>query len=378
MVLSGEQHTYEFDGFDTLSNLTYSAAFQSFQDTDRVIMKRRFADKIGQVETNEFNTGERSATILTNENKNYDYFVDNDTGDVSYMVSGSENGARSGGIDPGPLIRVEFSVKNAATSEYDEYEQLSLEEQFENQINCLWSDSACWRVDTASGDVVVPVDRHIWLDVPEVSINGDLIIHGTLQLVPDQSYRIAASNIFVYGRFAAGSAESPFPCALTVDIELTATMSAPPAPSDSSVPSGKRSLIVYGQLEFHGCPTTTRAKLLEPVQAGESSLTLDRNPSWDEGDRLVISSTSQNGAEAEELIVASVSGNRVELVRPVQHFHEAMVSQYVDKELHIQSQIGSLTRNIRVFGHQNQFDSDKFGGRILVTPSIKATAPKTV
>merc|ERR1712106_662598 len=213
MILDGYEHSYEFDGFDTLSNLTYKAAFESSQEDDYAMMKRRFTDKIGEVQTDEYMTGERSASILSGpNNKNYDYFVDNDTGDVAYMISGSESGAKSGGINPGPLIRVEFAVKNTASDALTEEEQMSMEEQFQSQLNCLWSDDACWRQDTPTGDVVIPVDRHIWMDEPNVQINGDLIIYGTLEFVPDQSYKIIASNIVIYGRLAAGTEQSPFPC----------------------------------------------------------------------------------------------------------------------------------------------------------------------
>ena len=380
MILDGYEHTYEFNGFDALSNLTYEAAFQGFQEDDYAMMKRRFTDKIGEVKMgNHLHTGERSSTILSGEkNRNFDYFVDNDTGDVSFMVSGKDSGAKSGGIDPGPIIQIDFSVMNSVSDVFDEEEQLSMQEQFQTQLNCLWSDSACWRQDTPAGDVIIPVDRHIWVDEPNIEINGDLIVYGTLEFVPDQSYKVKASNIVIYGRMAAGTEKSPFPCALSVDIELTATMSAPPAVSDSPVPTGKRSMIVYGQLELYGCDTTTRAKLVEPVQAGESTLVLDRNPSWDEGDELVISSTSQNGAEAEKVTIASVAGNRVELTGSVKFYHEAMVSDYDGKELHIQANLGSLTRNIRVSGEAESFNADKFGGRVLVTSSVKTTAEETV
>lgn len=379
VILDGYEHSYEFDGFDTLSNLTYNAAFEGFQEDDHAVMTRRFSDKIGEVKIDQYETGERSASILTQaDNKNYDYFVDNDTGDVSYLVSGANNGAKSGGFNPGPVIQVEFAVKNSVADAFDEEEQLSMQEQFQTQLNCLWSDAACWRQDTASGDVIIPVDRHIWLDEAAVEVNGDLIIYGTLEFVPDQSYKISASNIVVYGRFAAGSENSPFPCALNIDIELTSTLTAPSAVADSPVPSGKRALVNFGQLELYGCSTTTRAKLLESVQPGESTLVLDRNPSWDEGDELVISSTSQDGAEAEKLTIASVSGNKIEVTNSVKFYHEAMVSDYDGKELHIQANIGSLTRNIRVFGNNESFEADKFGGRILITPSLKTTAPDTV
>jgi hypothetical protein len=50
MVIDGEEHTYEFEGFGALSNLTYNADFFHFAENDHVVMSRDFTDQIKDVQ----------------------------------------------------------------------------------------------------------------------------------------------------------------------------------------------------------------------------------------------------------------------------------------------------------------------------------------
>ena len=370
VVLDGEEHTYEFEGFNSLSNLTYSAEFFHFQEDNHIIMTRKFTDKISHAQVSD-RTGERSTNPLTvMQNNNLDMYLNDNTGDISYIISGKDTGMRSGGINPGTNVKVEFVARNDDVTMTSEKE--TLQEQFLNQVSCVWSDTECWATETGVGKTTIPVDRHVWLDVTEVELE-DLIIFGTLEFLPDQSYSIKANNIVIYGRMIAGSEISPFPCALSINIELTANHNSGAILKDATPPSGKKAIIVYGELELYGCQKTFNTRLLEPVQAGESTLVLDRNPDWDQGDQILISSTSVDGAETEIHSVDAISGNRVVLSGTIQHYHDASVTDYAGRELQIQAQVSILNHNIIISGSDT--GDLKFSGRILVAESDESSVP---
>jgi hypothetical protein len=89
----------------------------------------------------------------------------------------------------------------------------------------------------------------------------------------------------------AGSEASPFPCAKTLKIELTSAFNSPAILVEKSPSVGKKAIVVYGILELFGCANTNHALLTEPVMVGQTSIVVDREPSWALDDEIVIAGT---------------------------------------------------------------------------------------
>ena len=149
MVLEGEEHQYIFEGFNSLSNLSYVADFYHFEEDDHVVMKRAFTDKIAHLQVSE-RMATNFADVLSDESDNLDTKVDSQTGEVAFVVSGRGH-ARSGSPierHVGRNVHVEFQVKNKQ-DDSDEEVILSKQEMFLNQKTCVFTDFDCWRNELA-------------------------------------------------------------------------------------------------------------------------------------------------------------------------------------------------------------------------------------
>ncbi len=363
MVLEGEEHQYIFEGFNSLSNLSYVADFYHFQEDDHVVMKRAFTDKIAHLQVSE-RMATNFADVLSDESDNLDTSVDSQTGEVAFIVSGRGQ-ARSGSAieqNVGRTVHVEFQVKNKQDNS-DEDVILSKQEMFLNQKTCVFTDFDCWRSAIAdNNDIVIPVDRHVFLDNGTISTN-DLIIDGTLEFMPDIDYNINVNNIVVNGKLIIGTEQSPFPCARSVELNLRSSVDDEVFIQNKIPSVGKKAFVVYGIAEVYGCQAMAQASLLEPASAGMTSIVLDRAVSWNEGDEIVVASTSFDGAEAEECVIDSVHGNKVNLAAPLKHFHDASASSYDGIDFTVSAEVGLLNRNIKFVAQNN---AEKFGARLLV------------
>ena len=217
MVLDGEKHTYQFEGFDSLSNLTYKADFMHFSEGDHVVMSRSFSDQINYAQVSA-----RSDTVfadaLTEQSENLETMLDPNSGEVAYVVSG-KGSERSTQNPLGRNVHIDFLVQNNEMT--TEEQQASILEQFQNQQSCVYSDKDCWFIADDSGDVIIPVDRHVYVDISSITVSN-LIIDGTLEFFTDQDTVLRAENIVVNGKIVAGSEESPLSCSHELRIELSA------------------------------------------------------------------------------------------------------------------------------------------------------------
>jgi hypothetical protein len=192
MVLDGEEHSYQFEGFDGLSNLTYTADFMHFAEGDYAVMSRSFSDHISYAQVSS-----RSETVFVDaigaESDNLNTYLDAENGAVSFVISG--RGAERSTSNPlGRNIHVEFQVQNQDISE--EEISATLTEQFNSQQSCVYSDTDCWFSPNNEGDIIIPVDRHVYLDEENIETKN-LIVDGTLEFFTDQDYHIKAENIII-------------------------------------------------------------------------------------------------------------------------------------------------------------------------------------
>jgi len=118
---------------------------------------------------------------------------------------------------------------------------------------------------------------------------------------------------------------------------------------------GAQGSYVYVQL-----PGQVRALGLEEVQvfaapvAGTRELEVQDNAkpiSWRPGDRLVITSTSRNPLETEEVTVEGVDGNRVHFTGDVAYMHEGC-DPVLDPKCVVAAEVASMSRNVVIRGEE--------------------------
>lgn len=225
-----------------------------------------------------------------------------------------------------------------------------------------WSDAATWpslRVPTAGESVTIATGKRVLLDVDPPALSR-LTVAGELT-VPDAGRRLTVARLDVRGTFIAGTETAPLSTAFTLTL----------AGADSTATDfiGLNALAVYagGRLELHGAPREDWVRLDRTIAAGATTIQVDRPVSWRAGDHLVLAPSGVDPTEAEEVVVASVSGDKKSLTldRPIRAAHWG-VQQIIDgRSLDERAEVGLLTRPIVIQGDPDA-DRNGQGGHILI------------
>lgn len=227
-----------------------------------------------------------------------------------------------------------------------------------------WSNPQTWNGATpaAETDVVIPAGKTVYLDVSPPPIKT-LTVDGTLIFL-DRDISLTADNIMVHGRLEIGSEAAPFTSRAVITLRG--------APTDVSLMGmGSKLLGVMGGgvLDIHGAaPTPTWVRLVKNATPGTQTLYVDNLPNWKVGDRIVISSTDYDAAQAEVATIASISGYTVQLTAPLKYLHWGEVEAYDPEQpffLQERAEVGLLTRNIVVRGDDSSATSG-FGGQVMI------------
>ena len=261
-----------------------------------------------------------------------------------------------------------------------------------------WSALTTWAFNEPPlpGDsVVVPEGQAILVDVtpPRLFL---VYVAGTL-VFDRQDLAFNASYIVVHGgALEVGTEAQPFLNKLTItlhgdrytDVELPdvgakvlAVMNRDPpmampggaggggghaSHSDSAVGSvnlhmgGDSNMpgMVVGSLDLHGAPRlAVWAKVAATAPAGADTITLAADVDWQPGERVVITSSSSDYTEAEELtMVELVSPRVIRVTPPLRHAHESRIvpaGQWGHSDVDLRCEVGLLSRNVVVQGDDN-------------------------
>ena len=118
-----------------------------------------------------------------------------------------------------------------------------------------------------------------------------------------------------------------------------------------------------GFLDIHGRPRRrTWTKLESTAAAGSSTLHLSEAVDWEAGDQLIVTSSSSNMFEIEEVVVASRAADdmSVELTAPLRNTHESSWYRVPGHEVDMRVEVGLLNRNIKIRG-DDKSPSQLFG-----------------
>lgn len=199
----------------------------------------------------------------------------------------------------------------------------------------FWSDPKTWggALPSAGSNIMINGGTTVTYDLASSPDYALITVLGSLQFSRVKSTSISFQNMTVMmsGFLEVGTSSDPIPPNVNAVLRLNA------------VKEGSAGIMVMnmGMLEIHGTPVgKTFTKLAASVQSGSNTLTVSDNLGWHVGDHIVITSTSLFPSETEENYIASLSGNRVTLAKPLNYSHDGVAPA--------QGEVADLTRNVVV------------------------------
>uniref|UniRef100_A0A672GVH9 Polycystic kidney and hepatic disease 1 (autosomal recessive)-like 1 n=1 Tax=Salarias fasciatus TaxID=181472 RepID=A0A672GVH9_SALFA len=390
LLPSGKTYNWYFDNVDHITNISYSAKFYSFKSDQYVIMNHNFTQSPNSFRIIDKRNGSASPLSFSS-NDNGDWYFDEDTNDLFYIVSGKMNARRR-------RNSVDRSMTDVAVN-FQVYRCF-----FPNCIPppppppatlppFLWSNTSFWSnsaennftVPAEGTDVVIPPGTWVVLDSDTPPLNK-LTIIGVLEIPDDTNssssrparsvpeYRtVVIDAVYISiqgGRMIAGWEDEPFRGQLL--IKLRGNHDTPDWPLPNGPNQGSKVLGVFGTLELFGLPLAVyHTKLAATAAAGSNSLTLSESVDWQVGDEVVVSTTSYNPWETEKHTITAVSadGRTLTLSQPLTHTHigETHSVSGSSYSYTLAADVGHLTRNIKIIGQEYpQMMEESFGARLLV------------
>ena len=180
-------------------------------------------------------------------------------------------------------------------------------------------------------------------------------VRGRLSFKPDANTRLKVANVMVWdeGTLEVGTPAQP------VSANVSAEIIIADQPIDRKVDPAEigNGIEALGKITMHGAEKLpTFVRLAKEPLAAQTTLTVEQAVgSWRAGDRIVIPDTrqlrdSERGdnykPQDEELEIASVSGNRIQLISPLQYDHKG--ARNADGKLEFLPHLGNLSRNVIV------------------------------
>ena len=221
----------------------------------------------------------------------------------------------------------------------------------------LWSDPAAWpdgKVPGAGDAVTIGRDMDVVLDVSPPALRS-LTIQGKLSFSDDRDIELQTDWIYVPGgELEIGSESNPH----TRNATITLTDTVPG--EDLNTMGDRGIMLMSGTLDLHGDREHTWTKLASTAEAGSDRIEVLDARGWRAGDEIVLASTDFNPRQAERRRIASISGNRLTLDRPLEYMHFGKITFGVDER----GEVGLLTRNIRIQASPDS-ESSYFGGHIM-------------
>ncbi len=243
---------------------------------------------------------------LTTSNNNGDWYWDNTTYTLSYMVINKNT-------LPFLDVEVQFSAIKCRYVGCKAPENPGFRAPVTSRPSTalFWSDSATWggRMPQNLGDVLIPDGAYIVVDValPKLST---LTICGILEFDNDRDHYLEVNMIFVNGGQLIIGWEND-PILTNVEIVLTGEKNSLQFILPNGMDKiGGKGMGVYGGLDIHGKPRDVPwTRLNGTVTAGSSAITLVQPVDWKVGERVLITTTSYILEQTEIMTISAVSAD---------------------------------------------------------------------
>jgi cell surface hyaluronidase len=235
-----------------------------------------------------------------------------------------------------------------------------------------WSDANTWKTlgiakPTAGSSLSIPKGTTVLLDESPAAL-GVLTIDGALSF-ERKNLELSARAIMVHGgTLQIGSALKPF------EQRAQITLTGPDANDETAnMGMGSKFIVVMngGTLDLHGSSRgASWVKLGATAAKGATSITLERAPGWQVGDRLAIASSDYDPKQAEEAVISAISGTTVTLKTALKTMHYGQLQQFGAQVLDERAEVALLDRNITIRG--DDLSTSGYGGHIMVMDTSSA------
>ncbi|XP_030644362.1 PKHD1 like 1, tandem duplicate 1 [Chanos chanos] len=396
LLPSGKTFNWYFDNAAQITNISYQATFYGFRQQDYVIINHNLTQSPDRFHIVDNRNGS-SLPLNGSSNLNGDWFFDESSNNLYYIVSGREHARRRrSSVDRSTADRsVSFSVYRCFFSDCLPPPPATLPTTPTNRPAdfIAWSNASFWRsspennftVPAEGADVVIPIGKWVVLDSSIPPLNK-LTVQGVLE-IPDptsatstRTARSAPQNNTVVleatyisiqgGRLIAGWPDEPFRGQL--HIILRGNHFTPDWPLPNGPNQGSKVLGVFGTLDLYGMPHNVyHTKLASTANAGTNTLSLQHSVDWQVGDDVVLSTTSYDPWQTETRRITAVSadGRTLTLNQSLSYTHigESFSVSGTSKSYRLAADVGLLSRNIKIIGQGYPgLYSESFGARVLV------------
>ncbi len=252
-----------------------------------------------------------------------------------------------------------------------------------------WSDPAAWggQLPAVGSNVVIAAGKKIWLDTDMPQLNS-LTINANAELrFADRPTTVSSKAIIVYGKLSIGQETAPLTSKVTIRLEGETTPT-PGVRMVAGIDVGSNVMVAAsgGTIEIQGKDSGRMfTKLAQTANAGATSIQLRDAVTWQPGDKIALSATTQEFTQYDESTVSSVSadGKTVTLAAPLMFTHHSVVTTLTSgaesRSVEERGDVGLLTKNIKLTSAADQVakynfalassrttPADGFGGHTMV------------
>src|SRR5262249_37756861 len=219
-----------------------------------------------------------------------------------------------------------------------------------------WSDAKIWstgRIPSTNDKVKISAGHTVVLDAVSDAKLNCIEVDGILRFSSDSNTRLKTANLTVMENRVLEIGTADHPVAATVKAEIIISDQA----IDRNIDPGQIGTGIegLGKITMHGAvKSPTFARLAQEPAAGDTNLTfVEPVTGWKSGDHIVLPDTRQlrsneRGAnyepQDEEIPISRISGNQVELSKPLQYAHKG--ARDATGKLEFLPHAGNVTRNI--------------------------------
>uniref|UniRef100_A0A8C6RMA5 Fibrocystin-L n=1 Tax=Nannospalax galili TaxID=1026970 RepID=A0A8C6RMA5_NANGA len=394
LIPNANHINWYFKDVDHLTNVSYTSTFYGFKEEDYVIISHNFTQNPDMFNVIDMRNGS-SNPLNWNTSKNGDWHLEANTSTLYYLVSGRsdlhDSQPISGALDPDVKdVVINFQAYCCTLQDCFPVHPTSRKPipRRRPAAYILWSNDSFWQssrennytVPHPGANVVIPEGTWIVADTDMPPMER-LIIWGVLELEDksevgdgESSHRrvvLNATYISVQGgRLIGGWEDNPFKGEL--QIILRGNHSTPEWPLPEGPNQGAKVLGVFGELDLHGLPRSIyKTKLAETAEAGSKVLSLMVAVDWQEGEEIVITTTSYDLYQTEaRRIVKILHGHTILILNDslsYTHLAERHQIPGTGQSYTLAADVGILSRNIKIVSEDYPgWSKDSFGARILV------------
>ncbi|XP_006825958.1 fibrocystin-L-like [Saccoglossus kowalevskii] len=374
-LVDGKNYNMVWEDAEQLTNISYVGTLYNMEPTDYVTISHSVAQTPDRFSILGHMADTTEEMVTYDDNDNGDFYFDNATHSVSYLLSGkgeSEEVNRD----------VTFNVYRCLYP--DCITPVPLPPPAARPANAiLWSDVASWAgvedgwggsngVLPADGDdVMILQDTWIVADVKLPYMNK-LFIYGTLEIDDTMNNMINATYVFIRGgRLVVGWEDAPFKHNFRFLLQgnhWTPEMLLPNGPN-----LGSKVIGVFGDLDLHGKePNIYWTHLAATANVGDDIITMEDAVNWKVGDEIVIAPTDYEPFHTEIFTVLNVIDNyTLQLDNSLQYTHLGVSHTLADGSWSytLAAEVGLLSHNIVIEGADNPagtLSDESFGCRVFI------------